>query len=233
MKVGPQPSGLLTRRRILSAAAKVFLEKGYAGASSRAVAELAGVSNGSPFYLYGNKEGVLLELVKQMFANQFAVAGQLSGAAGDPLLLYAAETALQIHITEQRETLRELYVTAYTLPRTAEYIYRSMLPHLAVIFGPYLEDTSEQTLYEMELASAGVTRSFMNLPCSEQFPLARKLRRYLSCCFRLYGVPAERYEPIIEQALQMDLQHIAAQVVENTVRQTGEGFEAAMAAVRK
>ena len=232
MKVGPQPSGLLTRRKILSAAAKVFLEKGFAGASSRAVAELAGVSNGSPFYLYGNKEGALLELVKQMFANQFAAAGQLTGSA-DGLLLYAVKAALQIHIVEYKETLRELYVTAYTLPHIAEYIRRSMLPHISSAFGPYLEDTSEHTLYEMAIASSGVTRSFMAVPCSEDFPLSRKLRRYLSCCFRLYGVPAERFEPVIEQVLQMDLRQNAIQIVENTVRQTGEGFEAAMAEAKK
>lgn len=52
------------KRKILSASAKVFLEKGYAGTSSKMVSELVGVSNGSPFFHYGNKEGVLLELVK-------------------------------------------------------------------------------------------------------------------------------------------------------------------------
>ena len=67
MKTGPSPKGLLMKRKILSASAKVFLEKGYAKASSKMVAELLGVSNGSPFFHYGNKEGVLLELVAVFF----------------------------------------------------------------------------------------------------------------------------------------------------------------------
>lgn len=38
------------KRKILSASAKVFLERGYAGTSSKLVADLVGVSNGSPFF---------------------------------------------------------------------------------------------------------------------------------------------------------------------------------------
>lgn len=229
MRPGPSPKGLLMKRKILSASAKVFLEKGYAKASSKMVAELLGVSNGSPFFHYGNKEGVLLELVRQMFAGQFRSAERLIGPDADPLLLYAAETAMQMHLAELSEPLRELYVTAYTLPSTSRFIYESMLPKLAAIFGGFLSDTSEQNLRGLELASAGVTRSFMAEPCSEQFPMERKLRQYLTCCFKLYDVPPERYEPVIRQTIQMELTPIAEQIIDRTVRQADEAFEAAMA----
>ena len=89
---------------------------------SKLVADLVGVSNGSPFFHYGNKEGVLLEFVKRMFSGQFRIAERLTGDATDPLMLYGLETALQMHIVELSEPLRELYVSAYTLPSTAAYI---------------------------------------------------------------------------------------------------------------
>lgn len=116
MKRGPYSKGILMKRKILSASAKAFLERGYAGTSSKLVADLVGVSNGSPFFHYGNKEGVLLEFVKRMFSGQFCIAERLTGDATDPLMLYGMETALQMHIVELSEPLRELYVTAYTLP---------------------------------------------------------------------------------------------------------------------
>ncbi len=56
----------------------------------------------------------------QFLADQRSDAGQ-----GRPGFLYSVETALQIHITELSEPLRELYVAAYTLPTTAEYIITS------------------------------------------------------------------------------------------------------------
>ncbi len=230
MKVGPQPSGLLTRRRILSASAKAFLEHGYAGTSSKMVAQLAGVANGSPFYLYGNKEGVLLELVKQMFSYQFAAAESVAGAGTDPLLIYAAETALQLHITELSAPLRELYVTAYTLPSTLAYINRRMVGELKTLFGRFLPDTSERDFYELELASGGVMRGFMAEPCSEDFPIERKLRSFLCCCYTLYHVPRELYAPVVEQVVHMDLVPLARAAIDKAVHQTDELYEAAMSA---
>ena len=88
------------KRKILSASAKVFLERGYAGTSSKMVADLVGVSNGSPFFHYGNKEGVLLEFVKRMFSGQIRIAGRLAGTVTDPLMLNGLETSLHMHIVE-------------------------------------------------------------------------------------------------------------------------------------
>ena len=229
MKKGIQPSGLLTRRKILSAAVKVFLEKGYERATAKEVAELAGVATGAPFLLFGNKEGVLLELVKQMFAGQFDTAEKLAGPGADPLLLYAVETGLQLHITELSEPLRELYVTAYTLPTTSDYIYEQMVPRLERIFAPYLPQLEHKDFYELEVASAGVTRSFMSKPCDLYFTMERKLRRYLSCCYKLYEVPVDRYLPVIGQVQEMDLRTVAGLIIARTVKAAEDGFEAVMA----
>ncbi len=229
MKKGIQPSGLLTRKKILSASVKVFLEKGYAGATAKEIADTAGIASGSPFLPFGNKEGVLLELVHRMFAGQFDVAEQLIGAQADPLLLYGAETALQMHITELSEPLRELYVTAYSLPSTSEFIYEQMSGRLKAIFAPYLPQAEAKDFYELEVASAGVTRSFMAKPCDCYFTMERKLRRFLSSCYKLYEVPAERYVPVIRQVLEMELRSVAEQVIARTVQAAEAGFEAVMA----
>lgn len=229
MKDTMQSRGARTKRKILSASAKVFLEKGYSGASSREVAELAGVTNGSPFFLYGNKEGVLLELVKQMFAGQFETAEQLLGHQADPLLLYAVETSLQMHIAERSEQLRELYVMAYTLPSTSDYIYRNTAEKLAHIFAPYLPGAQARDFYELEIASASITRGYMAKPCDMYFTLEDKLRRFLSCCFRVYCVPEAVAQQVIDAAVAMDLSSAAEAVVAQTVRQVEEGYETAMA----
>lgn len=228
MKKGIQPSGALTRKKVLYASVKVFLEKGYEGATAKEISDLTGISSGSPFGLFGNKEGVLLELVRQMFSSQFDLAEKLIGAAADPLLLYAAETALQLHITELSEPLRELYVTAYTLSTTSEYIYEQMSARLPGIFSPYLPEAAAKDFYELEIASAGITRGFMAKPCDLYFTLERKLRRFLTSCFKLYEVPRERYVPVVEQAAAMDLRGMAEQIVAAAVRAAETGFEIVM-----
>ena len=157
---GKQASGLLTQQKMLRATVKLFLEKRYEGTTTAEIARAAGMPPSSFFRAFPSKEALLLELDKRMFSGQFALAEQHS-AAQDPVLLYAVETAIQLHIAELTEPLRELYVTAYTLPSTSAYLYRSTAKRLEGIFGDYLPDAEAKDFYEMEIASTGMMRSFV------------------------------------------------------------------------
>lgn len=53
----------LTRRRILTAAAQVFAEHGYAAGTTNRIAEQARISVGSLYQYYPNKDAILLELL--------------------------------------------------------------------------------------------------------------------------------------------------------------------------
>ena len=87
---GKQASGLLTQQKMLRAAVKLFLEKGYEGTTTAEIARAAGMTPSSFFRAFPSKEALLLELVRRMFGGQFDLAGQHSGAA-DPVFLYAVE----------------------------------------------------------------------------------------------------------------------------------------------
>jgi AcrR family transcriptional regulator len=53
------------RTRLLNAAVRVFDRKGYAGASVREIAEMAGVTKPALYYHFGSKEGLLLAILQQ------------------------------------------------------------------------------------------------------------------------------------------------------------------------
>lgn len=110
---GKQPSGLLTQKKMLHSAISLFLEKGYEKATTAEIARGAGMTPSAFFRAYPSKEALLLELVKQMFDNQFAEAERRTGEM-DQLMMYAVETALQMHLAELSESMRDLYVTAYS-----------------------------------------------------------------------------------------------------------------------
>ena len=188
---GKQASGLLTQQKMLRAAVKLFLEKRYEGTTTAEIARAAGMPPSSFFRAFSSKEALLLELDKRMFSGQFTLAEQHS-AAQDPVLLYAVETAIQLHIAELTEPLRKLYVTAYTLSPTSAYLYRSTAKRLEGIFGDYLPDAEAKDFYEMEIASTGMMRSFMAVPCDVYFTVERKIARFLECALKLCNVPPER-----------------------------------------
>ena len=89
---------------------------------------------------------------------------------------------------------------------------------------------SDSELFELELASAGVTRSYMSVPCDMYFTMERKIRRYLSCCFRIYCVPEKEYAPYVERVLQTDLHQVAENIVAETVQNAAAAFAATMGA---
>lgn len=126
--------------------------------------------------------------------------------------------------------LRDLYVTAYSLPSTSDFINRSMTPRLRQIFSRWMKRADDSELFELELASAGVTRSYMSVPCDMYFTMERKIRRYLSCCFRIYCVPEKEYAPYVERVLQTDLHQVAENIVAETVQNAAAAFAATMGA---
>ena len=224
MPKGKLLNGLVTQQKVLRAAVALFLEKGYTRTTTGEIAKAAGIGQSSFFHVFPSKEALLLELVKRMFGGQFDLAGQHSGAE-DPVFLYAVETALQLHIAELTEPLRELYVMAYSLPTTSAYIYHSTAKRLQTIFGPYLPDAEPKDFYEMEIASAGIMRGFMSVPCDLYFTPKAKITRFLGCTLRIYNVPEEKRTAVTATVLQMDLHTMAADIIQKTVQQAEKGFE--------
>ena len=180
------------KRRILTACVRLFLEKGYTNTKVAEILKEADVSAGSFQNIFRTKDGVLTELIGMMFSRQFGAVRPLAANAPSPVYLYAVETAIQLHIAELTEPLRKLYVTAYTLPSTSAYLYRSTAKRLEGIFGDYLPDAEAKDFYEMEIASTGMMRSFMAVPCDVYFTVERKIARFLECALKLYNVPPER-----------------------------------------
>lgn len=225
MPKGKLLDGLATRPKVLRAAVALFLEKGYAKTTTGEIAKAAGIGQSSFFHVFPSKEALLLELVRRMFSGQFDLAGEHSDT-DDPVQLYAIETALQLHITELSEPLRELYVVAYSLPTISAFLYKSTAQRLQTIFAAYLPDAQPKDFYEMEIASAGMMRGFMSVPCDLYFTIEAKIARFLDCALRIYNVPEERRAAVTDAVLALDLHTMAADIIQKTVRQAEEGFKA-------
>ena len=226
---GLQHGGIARRNKMINAGIMLFLKNGYEKTSTSQIAKEAGMSQASFFAAFSNKEALLLTLVEEMFESQFRRTESAVGKYKDPLLLYALETSIQMTIAETSEPLRELYVAAYTLPTTSEYIYKMTAKKLAAIFGEYMPKAKEKDFYELDIASAGITRGFMAKECNIYFTMEQKLRRYLSCCMKIYNVPEEKANAAIEAALSMDLRSFAEEAVAEAVAKGKKGFEKAMA----
>ena len=217
--------GLQTEKRILHTCVRLFLENGYRQTTMLQILKEAQVSSSSFQNIFHSKDGVLMELVKFMFENQFGIARNTAGAAFPPVYVYAVETALQITLTELNENLRQIYLEAYTQEHLIDYIQRATAQELYRIFGPYQPELTEQDFYELELGSAGLMRGYMANPCTADFPLERKLNKFLTLALRGYKVPEDELQKILSFVAGLDMRSIAQSVMEDLFRRLAMRYE--------
>ncbi len=209
------------RSKVLYGAAKLFLEKGYSNTTTRGLAEYSGVNVSAMNRQFGSKENILCELIHYVMNGQFHIARELTEkATEDKLLYYAIETALQLHMAESHEAVRELYLTAYSLPHASELIHRAvsnlLLPK---VFSAYLPEMSPEDFYQLEIASGGVIRGYIAVPCTAAFPIEQKVAHFLDAALRIYHVPEERIREAIDFVKQYDLGSIAKQTIASMLQE--------------
>ena len=217
--------GLQTKKRILQACVRLFLENGYHQTTMLQILREAKVSSSSFQNLFHSKDGVLMELVGFMYENQFGMARSVAGEALPPVYVYAAETALQITLTELNENLREIYLEAYTQERVLDYIQRATAKELYRIFGPYQPELTEQDFYKLEFGSAGLMRGYMANPCTADFTLERKLNKFVTLALRGYKVPEEELQKVLVFLAGLDMRGIAQSVMEDLFRRLAMRYE--------
>ena len=202
-----------TKRKILTVCVRLFLEQGYKNTSVSQIVDEAGVARGSYLNLFPTKDKILLDLTETMFGGQFGMARSITDTKLPPVYAYALETAIQLTLTELNENLREIYIEAYSLPDTAEYIYLHTTAELKQIFSANFPDYSESDFYEMEIGTAGLMRNYMARKCDIHFPLERKLSRFLTAAMRVYRVPEDELEQTVRFVERLDIRSIAERVM--------------------
>ena len=208
-----------TKRKILTVCVRLFLEQGYKSTSVSQIVDEAGVARGSYLNLFPTKDKILLDLTETMFGGQFGMARSIADSKLPPVYAYAVETAIQLTLTELNENLREIYIEAYSLPDTSEYIYLHTTAELKQIFGANFPDYSDSDFYEMEIGTAGLMRNYMARKCDIHFPLERKLSRFLTAAMRVYRVPEDELEQTVRFVERLDIRSIAERVM-HTLFQT-------------
>ena len=85
----PSSSGASARDEILDAAAALFAERGYAGTSTRSIAERVGIRQASLYYHFAGKDEILLELLETSVRPSLDFVEQLRDAPDAAAALFA------------------------------------------------------------------------------------------------------------------------------------------------
>lgn len=112
-----------TKNRILTAATELFAERGYAGASTRAISERAGVNEVTLFRHFENKAGILRALGEAWQANMAGFAVEQLPASEDTVGTIEALARIEIdQSTAVGPVAMRLVLDARTSPEVAEVL---------------------------------------------------------------------------------------------------------------
>lgn len=204
----------VTKSMILHAASKLFLERGYSNTRIIDIANEANVSYNEVFRICIDKDTILSELVGLVVECQFEQTQKfLKDVTQDKILIYAFETVLQLHMAESIEHIREMYSVSYSLPNSTQAIYDVVTSKIEETFKENLPEYKTKDFYELEIASAGIMRGYINMPCDMYFTMDRKVRRFLETTFKIYEVSKEKIEESIKFVSKFDFKPIAKEVI--------------------
>lgn len=100
---GPAARSGTRRRRdeVLQVAAALFAEKGFAGTSTNDIAEALGIKGGSVYYYIDSKEGLLFELMEDVYGLLLAALDEI--LSSDDTTLGKLRRLIDLHVTGMAE----------------------------------------------------------------------------------------------------------------------------------
>ena len=201
------------KKIILQTAARMFIENGYSKTTMNELAKNAGVTYGELFRVGRDKESLLCDLVGHVIECQFEKAQEVLKEITDDLILqYAFESVLQLYIAESSEHMREMYSVSYSLPHSAQVVYRTISQKLEQIFKDHLSDLEAKDFYELEIGVSGIMRSYLSVPCDMYFTMDRKVKRFLETTFLVYRLKDDKINGIIEFISRFEFSKYAEEV---------------------
>ena len=209
-------------RKILTAATALFVQKGYEKTSLTDIAKLSGVSKRIIIYEMNSKEEILVHLVAKFLDGVTEASDAVSTKlSDDKFLIFMANEVLQIYMAEMNEDMRNLYLAGYSMPKTSEAVLRHRSEMLYEKFGDLFPSFALKDFYELEIATMGIMRAYMSVPCDIYFTIEAKVDRLLSTMLKIYDVDKQKIEEVKDFIKKIDFEAVAKHAVESVFKDLG------------
>lgn len=198
----------ISRERILEAAARVYAQHGFRGATTRLIAVEAGVNEVTLFRTFGSKGALLEAVLRPHCANPQPV--ELPADPRDPEAELTAFVQVSLdHVRQMRPLLVHTMGEIEERPEAAEFACRGRRSAHDAIMG-YLRRLQELGLADpdadVEAAAVMLTGTVMSDGIARSFvpdvypPLEEAAGRYVHCFLQMIGVKKKACAAPLEQS---------------------------------
>lgn len=207
-------------RCILTAATALFIEKGFERTTIADIAKESGIPKSKILYEMKSKEDILSMLVTKFLDGVTHASDAVSKKLTDDILhIFMANEVLQIYMAEMNEDMRNLYLAGYTMPKTSEAVLKRRTDMIYEKFGSMFPSFALKDFYELEIASTGIMRAYMTVPCDMYFTLEAKTEKLVTTMLRIYNLDEETIDRTNEFIKKIDFEDVALKAVENVFKE--------------
>ena len=203
-------------RKILTAATAMFMQKGFERTTLMDIAKLSGVSKRMIIYEMNSKEEILGLLVTRFLDGVTEASDAVSKKlTDDRVLICIANEVLQLYMAEMNEDMRNLYLAGYSMPKTSEEVLKRRTNMMYESFSETFPTFEIKDFYETEIASMGIMRAYMTIPCDMYFTIEAKAKRLVTMLLRIYKAEDEKITEAISFIEKIDFATVAKEAVQS------------------
>ena len=201
---------LTIERRVVEVSQKLFLENGYSKTTIKDITEKAGITTGSLYHFFGDKEEILRHITKDMFDAAAAMADEIGGGTGRPWLRFALEIGMQFYFVLAHKPVAELYLTAHQSGNIGRLILQSAQSRNQAIFQTVLPHLTSDDYFVMSLAVKGIVHSFVQeVVHSKKKPDPGLISRAVEMTLLIFQIPKNEMTNTIQKTHELINQYFA------------------------
>ena len=203
-------------RKILTAATALFVQKGFERTTFNDIAKLSGVPKSKILYVMNSKEEILGLLVTRFLDGVTSASDKVAKKlTDDKVLILIANEVLQLYMAEMNEDMRNLYLSGYSMPKTSEEVLKRRTDMMYEAFSETFKNSAWNDFYETEIASMGIMRAYMTVPCDTSFTIEAKAKRLVTMLLRIYKAEDEKITEAISFIEKIDFATVAKEAVQS------------------
>lgn len=100
------------------------------------------------------------------------------------------------------------------MPKTSEAVLKRRSEILYEHFGDVFPSFALKDFYELEIASMGIMRAYISVPCDMYFTLETKRERLVTTMLKIYDISNEKIKQVLEFIEKIDFEAVAKKAVE-------------------
>jgi hypothetical protein len=167
-----EANALVTKRRIIRISRRLFLEQGYDKTSVRQILKKSGLSTGTLYHFFKNKEEILLSGLHDALVDISRLTDKIAVACEEPLLRYALDVALATCEILKHRHMLNLYKAISQNASVDHAVINIKVNKMKKLLNDLNLHFSDKEIHSRILAVHGATKALMMAAINEQIPVS-------------------------------------------------------------